>query len=507
MQCPRCQQDNPSHALFCLKCGTPLQRPDGSSQLAPSYAHLRRSLTELLEQQTATSEILRAINAAQTDPQLVFDAIAPNAVRLCGALRCHVFRFDGTLIHIAADYNLQPEAEEYFRRAFPSPLTSDGVLSAAIRERRVVQHDNAQTNPAVPVNFRETAKRLGYQAVMAVPMLHDDTVIGAIGVSRLEPHPFSEQQIELVKTFADQAVIAIENVRLFKELEARNRDLTTALDRQTATSEILRVISSSPTNVQPVFDAIAENARRLCAGVFSAVLRYDGELLHLEAHNMPPEAAEAYRAVFPMGPSRGSAGGRAVLDCAVAHIPDVEADPEWGGLVREGARRLGYRSILAVPMLRDGQVVGTINVARRDPESFSGTQIDLLKTFADQAVIAIENVRLFKELEARNRDLTETLEQQTATGDILRVISSSPTDIQPVFDAIIRSAVTLCDASFGGLHLFDGEQITLDAHGGNIPEEEVEFLRARVFPYPPRPNSLVGEGSTFTFTIPVRCGE
>jgi two-component system, NtrC family, sensor kinase len=222
-----------------------------------------------------------------------------------------VFRFDGTLIHIAADYNLQPEAEEYFRRAFPSPLTSDGVLSTAIRERRVVQDDNAQTNPAVPPKFRETARRLGYQAVMAVPMLHDDSVIGAIGVSRLEPHPFSEQQIDLLKTFADQAVIAIENVRLFTELQEKNRALTAAhaqvtetLEQQTATSEILQVIASSPTDTQPVFDAIVKSAVRLCDGVFSIVGRFDGELIHFGAHhNFNPDALAAYGAGSHAEPS------------------------------------------------------------------------------------------------------------------------------------------------------------------------------------------------------------
>ena len=225
--------------------------------------------------------------------------------------------------------------------------------------------------------------------------------IAAIAVGRAEPGSFSDRQIELLKTFADQAVIAIENVRLFKELEARNRDLT-------ATSEILRVISSSPTDVQPVFDTIVRSAVRLCDGLFSALFQFDGELIHQVAqHNFTPEALEEVHRVYPARPTRAHGSGRAILERAVVHIPDVELDPEYQH--QRLSRAIGFRSGLFVPMLREGAPIGVIVVARAEPGPFSDNEIELLKTFADQAVIAIENVRLFKELEARTREPTESV--------------------------------------------------------------------------------------------------
>ena len=237
---------------------------------------------------------------------------------------------------------------------------------------------------------------------------------------REEGRPFSDTQIALLETFADQAVIAIENVRLFTELQDRNRALTAAhaqvseaLEQQTATAEILRVISRSQTDVQPVFDAIARSASRLCKGMYAIVTRFDGDLLHLVAqHNPRPGTAERTTGTFPRRPGRDSPSGRALFEGNVVHIPDVEKDPN---LSPEVVRAAGARSFLAVPMLREGRPIGTIGVSRAEVGSFPPEQIELVETFADQAVIAIENVRLFTELEARNRELTEALEQQTAT--------------------------------------------------------------------------------------------
>src|SRR5262249_39818370 len=225
---------------------------------------------------------------------------------------------------------------------------------------------------------------------------------------RRQAGPFSTAQIELLKTFADQAVIAVENVRLFNETKE-------ALEQQTATSEILRVISQSPTDVQPVFEAIAESALHLCDSSNSVVGHYDGDLLHLAAHaQQTAEAAEALRRTFPIRPSRGTASGRAVLEGTVVHIADVQADPEYAQPLAEVIRA---RATLAVPMLRDGQPIGTIAVGWLESRPFSDKHVALLQTFADQAVIAIENVRLFKELETRNHDLTTALNRQTATSE------------------------------------------------------------------------------------------
>src|SRR4029077_17203274 len=263
--------------------------------------------------------------------------------------------------------------------------------------------------------------------------LREGDAIGNIVIRRSEVRPFTEKQIALLETFASQAVIAIENVRLFKELQERNRDLTEALEQQTATSEILRVIASSPTDLQPVFDAIVGSAARLCDATFAALHRFDGQVLTFDAQQgmTEPEIQESRRR-FPLPPGREIAVGRALLDRRIAHIHDIRRDPDY--LLTEG--QMSFRTTLAVPLLREGKAVGALGLWRREVQAFSDKQIALVETFADQAVIAIENVRLFQELQARNRDLTEALEQQTATGEVLRVIASSPTDIQPVLDTV-----------------------------------------------------------------------
>src|SRR4030095_12545806 len=252
-----------------------------------------------------------------------------------------------------------------------------------------------------------------------------------IAIRRTEVRPFSMQQIDLLKTFADQAVIAIENVRLFSETKE-------ALDQQTSTGEILRVISQSQTDVQPVFDTIAANARRLCNASSSAVFTFDGELIHLAAQeHMSPQGAALVRGTFPMPPGRGSTAARAIMTRSIAQITEAREDPEY--VLRDATEIVGFRSVLAVPMLRGGHPIGAVSVGKTVTGPFPDKQIALLQSFADQAVIAIENVRLFKDLQARNRDLTEAVEQQTATAEILNVISRSPTNVQPVFEAILQS--------------------------------------------------------------------
>src|SRR5262249_13915086 len=231
--------------------------------------------------------------------------------------------------------------------------------------------------------------------ILNVPMLREGKPIGTIGVIRAQAGRFSDAQVELLKTFADQAVIAIENVRLFNETKE-------ALEQQTATAEILRVISSSPTDVQPVFDAIVQSAVRLCAARFAAVFRFDGEMLHLGAHNFPPNVLEFLQRQYPMRPGYAQASGRTILSRAVVQIPDLLADPEYQ---HEWALISGWRSILGVPMLHEGVPIGAILINRAEPGPFPNTQVELLQTFADQAVIAIENVRLFTELQEKNREL------------------------------------------------------------------------------------------------------
>jgi PAS domain S-box-containing protein len=440
-----------------------------------------RDLTETLEQQTATSEILRVISSSPTDVQPVFETIAQNAARLCGGVMGGVFHYDGERMYLGAMVNFAPGGEDTWRRLFPRLPSRDTAAGRAILERAAVILPDLEADSGRAEWARQVAQSGGYRSAMAVPMLRDGVPIGVILVCRVEPGTFPDAHIQLLKTFAEQAVIAIQNVRLFTELQEKNRALTAAhaqvteaLEQQTATGEILRVISSSPTDAQPVFDSIARSAARLCEAQFCFVFRFDGEQLHFVAHDgLSPDGYEALRRAWPRAASPGTAAGRSVLSRGVAHIPDVNADPDYAlGDVAEAAT---YRSTVAVAMLRDGMPIGTINVSRSQAGSFTDRQIDLLKTFADQAVIAIENVRLFKELEARNRDLTETLEQQTATSEVLKVISRSTFDLQPVLETLIENATRLCSAEAGVIYRFDGELQRLAA-AYNISPGLKEFV-------------------------------
>ena len=439
-----------------------------------------RDLTEALEQQTATGEVLKVISRSSFDLQPVLQTVIDNAVRVCGAEHGHIHRYDGEFLRLAAGHSANAEMLEYLR-AHPSPLRFDTISGRAGLERRPIHCDDVL---AIPDYQRAEAQRLsGFRTLLAVPILSADALLGVIMIWKTRVEPFREKQIELVKAFADQAVIAIENVRLFKELEARNRDLTEALEQQTATSEILGVISKSQTDVQPVFDTIARAARELCQATSANVFTYDGDLVHAVAVSSPnPQYVETIRQIYPRRPGRDTGVARAIQSCSVVMIPDVLADQDYVVELGAHATAGGFRSVLAVPLMREGRAVGGIAVGRPDPGRFPDAQVALLKTFADQAVIAIENMRLFKALEARNRDLTEALEQQTATSEILRVISQSPTDVQPVFDAITAAALKLC----GGITTvarFDGELVHLV--GLASWEPEVADANRRVYPRPP----------------------
>src|SRR5262249_53249141 len=323
-----------------------------------------------------------------------------------------------------------------------------GATAQAILARSVVHFPDVLDDAGY--GLTDLAQQALYRSIVSIPMLREGVPIGAITISSAEPAKFSERQIGMLQTFADQAVIAIENTRLFNELERRNRDITEALEQQTATSEILRITSQSQRDVQPVFQTIAANARKLCEANFAAIYKFDGELMHIAALDgyRPEELAELHRA-FPMPARPNTASGRAILTSAVSYIPDALADADYG--LEAVVRMAGFHSVVAVPMLRDGKPIGTITLAGGKPAMFTERQRAMLETFADQAVIAIENTRLFNELERRNRDLIESLEQQTATSEILRVTSQSQSDVQPVFKTIAANARQLLGAAFGSV--------------------------------------------------------
>ena len=392
-----------------------------------------RDLTETLEQQTATSEILRVISQSQTDVQPVFDTIAENAVRLCDGLFAGVYRFDGNVIHFVAHNDWTDEGLETIRRAYPMAPSREALVATAILDRAVVERD-LETDPRVSSLSRSHARALGYRSMLVVPMLREGNPIGAIAVARSKAGAFSDKQIALLQTFADQAVIAIENVRLFKELEARNSDLSEALEQQTATSEVLKVISRSAFDLGPVFETVVENAVRLCEAERAFLFRFDGELLQMAAaYNASPETTEFVRS-HPIALGRHSVSARAALERRTVQVPDVQADPEYDYATRDVDP---IRTTLAVPMLKGGDLVGVITIYKLEVKPFTDKQIALVETFADQAVIAIENVRLFSELR-RGTPISGALEQQTATADVLKVISRSTFDLETVLDTLPR---------------------------------------------------------------------
>jgi GAF domain-containing protein len=422
-------------------------------------------LTESLQQQTATADVLKVISRSTFDLNMVLYALAESAKRLCLSDQAYFYLLEGKSYRLAASCGFSPEAEALLKEHTIVPGRNTLVARVSL-EGRIVHIEDVLSDP--DYTYGEAQKLIGFRTLLGVPLLREGTPIGVMSLSRCSVQPFTQKQIDLVSTFADQAVIAIENVRLFDVVQARTEDLQESLAQQTATADVLKVISRSTFDLQPVLDTLVESVTRLCDAKDAFIFLRKGELYHVAARYGFSHEFHEYLVQNPRSASRGSITGRTALEGKVVHVHDVMADPEYNW---SQAQQLGgYRTVLGVPLLRDGTTVGVIIVGQTIVRPFTEKQIELVKTFADQAVIAIENVRLFDEVQARTEDLQESLAQQTATSDVLEVISRSAFDLEPVFATVAESSVELCGADRAFIFRYDGELLRMVSSYNSRPE-------------------------------------
>jgi len=354
----------------------------------------------------------------------------------------------------------------------------NGIPGAVIASGRMRLFADLASVDETPPVADEALEGGSIRSVLSLPLTAYDNVLGAITFGRADKNAFTEDDIKIAQSFAMHLALAIDRWHQSQELEARNQDLTEALEQQTATSKILEAISSSHTDAQPVFDMIAESAVRLCHGQQSAVTRFDGELIHLTSSSgFTGTALQAYKDTYPRPPGGGSSTSRAILGGTIVHIPDVDADPDYDQSVLNAAKKAKLRSAISVPMLRDGRPVGTITVARALPEAFPDAQIELLKTFAEQALIAIENVELFQELQARTSELARSVQDLQALAEVSQTISAN-LDLETVLTTIVTHAVQLTKTDAGTIYEFDeAEQVFLPRANHGITGKVIESLR------------------------------
>jgi signal transduction histidine kinase len=465
----------------------------------------------LREQQTATAEVLRVIASSPTDLDRVLDVLGSTVRRLCAAHASAVQYLDDGLLRLRAadvDTRMKLPARTTFE-GIPSEVEPGRVAGRSVIERRTIHVPDIEgVADQFPISIRN-ARQGGWRAMVSAPLLHGDQVIGTLSLYSVEPRPFTEQQISLLETFADQAVIAIENARLFSELEQRNRELGETLERQAATSEILRVIASSPADLASVLDATVTSALRLADADVVLLGRPLGDELRYSARAVSSRVTPAQADRMAKGGSsrpRRAEGGTVIARAlrerrTIQHVnSDGLQPPEYP---ESNAHRVyGPNTLVCVPLLRESEPLGAISATRLGARPFSNEQISLLEAFADQAVIAIENARLFEELQARTTDLTQALQQQTALGEVLRVIASSPTDLRRVLDAICAAAARLCRAEAAAVQQpRDGFLLAVASYGSVVDSVLAAQERGEYAGAPIRRTSMSGRGYLDRTTI------
>jgi GAF domain-containing protein/anti-sigma regulatory factor (Ser/Thr protein kinase) len=443
-------------------------------------ADLKRRLDESTAQQTATADVLKVISRSTFDLQTILETLIKSAVELCGANRGSIFLREGDVFPLKAASSTTPEFLQYWA-ANPPRAGRGSATSRVIGSGRVEVIPDVLDDPDVEM---PASSLIRIRATLGVPMLRNNKVEGVLVLTRPEPGPFTKSQIDLVQTFADQAMIAIENARLFDEVQAKTADLSESLQQQTATADVLKVISRSAFDLDSVLATLVASAAKLCEAEKGVIfLREDDNYRLISNHGFSPEF-EAFAKANPFPVDGGSTTARAAESGETVQVVDVLEDQTRSALAREYQRLGGYRTNLGVALRREGETIGVFTLTRQEVRAFTPRQIELVETFADQAVIAIENVRLFDEVHAKTTDLQESLRHQTATSEVLKVISRSPGELNPVFQTILSSAISICDAQFGLLVLYEDGGFRC-ASMFNLPPAFAEtFLRNPVI-YPP----------------------